>query len=480
MMLPMKILTAGIVALLEAARHKVAQTVNAMLTATHWEIGRRIVEFEQFGSIRADYGDRLLITLSHDLTAKLGRGFGVDNLQYMRNFFIVYSLDKIYATMSRKFATEQIANVIYETPSRKSATEQILDNISATPSRKSATQRIPDKSDILQSLESDPLEDYLVKLAALFPLSWSHYVRLLSVKTDEAREFYEIEAIRGGWSIRQLDRQISTLFYERTALSKNKAAMLTKGAETKPEDIITVEDQIRDPVVLEFLNLKDEYSETELEESLIHHLESFLLELGNDFTFVGRQKRIRIGNTWYRMDLLFYHRRLRCLVIIDLKTDKFTHADVGQMNLYLNYAWEHLTLPEENPPVGLILCSEKDQAAAHYALGNLLNKVMAAEYQLALPDPKKLAKEIEKTRQILQRFSQPPANNTIKVANANFNSRQNRFLGDTQKGNEISCQEYAEKMKISVATARRDLQRLHAEGYVDKLLKGKKIFFITN
>jgi predicted nuclease of restriction endonuclease-like (RecB) superfamily len=258
-------------------------------------------------------------------------------------------------------------------------------------------------------LALESLAQYLTGLAQAFPLSWSHYTRLLSVKIPEARRFYETEAVRGGWSVRQLDRQISTLFYERTALSKDKAAMLIKGAKPKPEDIVTPEEEIKDPVILEFLGLKDEYSESQLEAALILHLENFLLELGNDFTFVGRQKRIRIGDTWYRMDLLFYHRRLRCLVIIDLKVGKFTHADAGQMNLYLNYAHEHLTLPDEKPPVGLILCSEHDKAAAHYALGNMLNKVMAAEYHLSLPDPKKLAEEIEKTRQLLQRMPKPIA-----------------------------------------------------------------------
>jgi len=200
--------------------------------------------------------------------------------------------------------------------------------------------------------------------------------------------------------------------------------MLTKGQKPKPSDAVTAEEEIKDPYVLEFLGLKDEYSESKLEkypllffmmelfllgkekvwleEALIRHLESFLLELGNDFAFIARQKRIRVGDTWYRIDLLLYHRRLRCLVIIDLKVGKFTHEDAGQMNLYVNYAWEHLTLPGENPPVGLILCSERDAAVAHYALGNLLNKVMATEYQLALPDPKQLEAELEKTRRMLQ------------------------------------------------------------------------------
>lgn len=240
------------------------------------------------------------------------------------------------------------------------------------------------------------------ELAKAFSLPWSAYVRLLSVKGDHARQFYEIEALRGGWSVRQLDRQIDSQFYERTALSKNKAAMLTKGAVTKPEDIVSPEEAVKDPYVLEFLNLKDEYSESDLETALIHRLEDFLLELGSDFTFVGRQRRLRIDQTWYRVDLLFFHRRLRCLVIIDLKLGGLTHADVGQMHMYCNYAKENWTLPDENPPVGLILCADKGHALARYALDGLPNKIMAANYKTVLPDAEMLQKELEKTRLMLE------------------------------------------------------------------------------
>jgi predicted nuclease of restriction endonuclease-like (RecB) superfamily len=176
------------------------------------------------------------------------------------------------------------------------------------------------------------------------------------------------------------------------------------GAKTvgKSKDIRqTADTEIRDPFILEFLNLKDEYSETDLEAALIGRLEHFLLELGSDFAFVARQKRLRVGTEWYRVDLLFFHRQLRCLVIVDLKLGKFTHADAGQMNLYLNYAREHWAHPHENPPVGLILCSEKNEAVAHYALGNLSNQVLAREYQLVLPDESKVAELIDKTRRLL-------------------------------------------------------------------------------
>jgi predicted nuclease of restriction endonuclease-like (RecB) superfamily len=221
------------------------------------------------------------------------------------------------------------------------------------------------------------------------------------VEDPETRSFYEAEALRGGWTVRQLDRQISTLFYERAMLSKNKAAMLLHGAKARPEDAMSAEEHIKDPLVLEFLGLKDEYSESELEEALVQRLQAFLLELGDDFAFVGRQRRLRIGNTWYRVDLVFFHRRLRCLVVIDLKLGAFTHADAGQMHLYLNYAREHWTRAGENPPVGLILCTEKDAAVAKYALDALPNKILAAEYKMTLPNEAVLVKELKKTRQAL-------------------------------------------------------------------------------
>ncbi|HTD65603.1 MAG TPA: PDDEXK nuclease domain-containing protein [Candidatus Limnocylindria bacterium] len=178
--------------------------------------------------------------------------------------------------------------------------------------------------------------------------------------------------------------------------------MLKKGAKPRPGDALTADEAVRDPLVLEFLGLRDEYSETELEDALIRHLETFLLELGGDFAFVGRQRRLRIDDEWYRVDLLFFHRRLRCLVIIDLKLGKFTHADAGQMHLYLNYARAHWTHPGENPPVGLILCSSAGQSLVRYSLDNLPSKVLAREYRLALPDEKRLAKELEKARRRIE------------------------------------------------------------------------------
>jgi predicted nuclease of restriction endonuclease-like (RecB) superfamily len=202
-------------------------------------------------------------------------------------------------------------------------------------------------------------------VASHFRLSWTHYALLIRTCSPRAREFYETEALRDGWTVRQLRRQIDSQFYERTALSRNKAAMLRKGSVAKPEDAVTPEEEIKSPYVLEFLGLKDEYSESDLEGALISRLESFLHELGDDFTFVGRQRRLRLDDVWYRVDLLFFHRTLRRLVVIDLKLGKLSHADVGQMHLYLDYAREHWARAGENPPVGLILCVNLPRFGGH-------------------------------------------------------------------------------------------------------------------
>jgi predicted nuclease of restriction endonuclease-like (RecB) superfamily len=350
----------GIVELLDATRHAAARSVNALMTASYWEIGRRIVEAEQQGKRRAGYGEQLIERLANDLTQRFGRGFSRQNLQQMRSFFLTWPI------------------------------RQTVSGESSPPPSQGHSEIGPTR---LRRLD---------ELAQVFTLPWSAYVRLLSVKDAHARRFYEAEALRGGWSVRQLDRQINSQFYERTALSKNKAAMLVKGAVPKPVDAVTPDDAIKDPYVLEFLDLKDEYSESDLEQALIRRLEDFLLELGDGFTFVGRQRRLRIDQTWYRVDLLFFHRKLRCLVIIDLKLGALTHADVGQMHLYCNYAREHWTFADENPPVGLILCADKGHALARYALEGLPSKIMAANYRMVLPDAEVLQKELENTRRLIE------------------------------------------------------------------------------
>jgi len=334
----------GIVTPLQESRRAAGRAINSILTSAYWEIGRRIVEEEQRGYGKANYGDQLVEQLAADLTARFGRG--VSNVFQMRQFYLAF-------------------REIVQTPSEQFPAAATVRTVSGH--------------------------------LASFPLSWSHYVRLLSVQELPARRFYEEQTLRCGWSVRQLDRQIASQFYERS-----KAVRRNLVARTHSADDLTPDEHIRNPFVLEFLGLKDEYSEHELEEALIRRLEHFLLELGDDFAFMARQKRLRVGDDWYRVDLLFFHRRLRCLVLIDLKLGRFSHADAGQMNLYLNYAREHWTRPEENPPIGLILCSERNEAVAHYALGNLNNRVLAREYRLSLPDESVLVREISDTRRALQ------------------------------------------------------------------------------
>jgi len=338
--------------LLEQARYAAARSVNAIMTASYWEIGRRIVEFEQRGERRAEYGRELLKRLSKDLATRFGRGFSERNLELMRLFYVSWP-------------------------------------ISQTPSAKFISSHLPIQ------------EGYKFQtLSGRFPLPWSHYVRLLSLDDQAKRDFYEEEAQRAGWSVRQLDRQINSMLYERVALSKKKGDLLKKGVTSRTP--IAAEEAIKDPYVLEFLGLPEPISERDLENTLIKHMADFLLELGYGFTFVSRQKRLQIGSESYYIDLLFYHRGIRCLVAIDLKVGKFTHSDAGQMNLYLNYLMENEMVDGEEPPIGLILCSEKDEAVAHYALGRLSNKIFASRYKLQLPDPDILRKEIEAERRRLE------------------------------------------------------------------------------
>ena len=357
---------AGISELLDQARRAAAKAVNSLLAATYWEVGRRIVELEQGGTARAEYGEGIIKRLATDLTAKYGRGFSRRNLEQMRAFYRDW---EIWQTPSATFEARVKGSMFAAQP----------------------------KAQTVSALSGPPQASAF----GAFLLPWSHYVRLLTVDDVNARAFYEAEAIRGGWSVRQLDRQVSSQFYERTSHSKRKAAMLAKGQIALREDAVTARDEIRDPYLLEFLDLKDEYSEGELEEALVRHLEWFLLELGAGFTFVARQKRIRVGDTWYRIDLLFFHRGLKCLVLVDLKSGKFTHADAGQMNLYLNYAKEHLTMPDEADPVGLILCSDKDDAVVHYAMGGIQAQVFASKYLAKLPPEDAVRQEFLATKRSL-------------------------------------------------------------------------------
>ena len=335
--------------LIETGRKAAARSVNVVLTATYWLMGRRIVEYEQKGEERAQYGLKLLADISKRLVSKFGRGFNERNLEYMRQFYLAYP---------------EISNTLCsESPSAPQKVEGIIQS-----------------------------------LVGRFTLTWSHYRLLMRVDNAPKRDFYEAECICGGWPVRQLDRQIQSLLYERSRLSKQKRAVIAKAHENKI--IVRPEDEIKDPYVLEFLGLKDEYSESELEDALISHLENFLLELGRGFTFVARQKRFEIGGINYRIDLLLFNRLLKALVLIDLKIGDFSHADAGQMNFYLNWAKHEAILPGENEPVGIILCSGKDKTYVKYALGGLSNKIFVSNYKLKLPNPDELQRELERGRDL--------------------------------------------------------------------------------
>lgn len=350
-------LITDLASLIEQGRKTAVQYVNTALAVTYWLMGRRIVEFEQKGKQRAKYGEATSRRISEDLTKKFGKGFSLPQLKNIRKFYLTYTEKSYTASSQLKQKTKS------------------------------------------QTLSSQSVVIIPNTLSAQFPLSWSHYCLLMRLDESFKREFYEVECIRGNWSVRQLDRQIQSMLYERTALSKRKLSVIAKAHEKS----ITLgpEDEIKDPYILEFLGLKDEYSESQLEEALIKHLEHFLLELGIGFTFVARQKRITIEGNHYRLDLLFYHRALRCLVAIDLKIGEFTHADAGQINLYLNYLKDKEKFPEENNPIGIILCSDKKKTVVEYSLGGMSNKIFASKYRLQLPDPEILKAEIEHERQRL-------------------------------------------------------------------------------
>jgi predicted nuclease of restriction endonuclease-like (RecB) superfamily len=349
--------------LIQSARRGVASVVDTFQVLTNFEIGRRIVEHEQKGEKRAGYGQEMLKALSTRLTEEFGRGFSVTNLQLMRKFFIENAM-----RIQQKASVKLVSTEISQTPSAISAPVEIWQKPSA-------------------------------KFSNPFTLSWSHYVELLTVKDLDERSFYEIEATNSGWSLPELRRQKASCLYQRLALSRDKAGIKRLAREgqiiTKPEDLF------KEPLVLEFLGLDERasYSESDLESAIITHLEKFLLELGKGFLFEARQKRFTFDGDHYFLDLVFYNRLLRCYLVIDLKLDKLTHQDLGQMQMYVNYYDRHVKVPEENPTIGLLLCREKNDAVVKLTLPEDAN-IHAKDYQLYLPSKELLkAKLLEWARE---------------------------------------------------------------------------------
>ena len=347
--------------LIQSARRGVSSVIDTFQVLTNFEIGRRIVEHEQKGQMRATYGQEMLKALSIRLSEEFGRGFSVTNLQLMRKF---YTENK--ARIQQQPAVELAPMAVLPTSARSAPV-----TIQQQPTAKS----------------SNPLT-----------LSWTHYVELLSIKKPDERSFYEVEATNEGWSVPELRRQKAACLYERLALSRDKAGIKRLARKghilTKPEDLF------KEPLVLEFLGLEDRarYSESDLESAIITHLEKFLLELGKGFLFEARQKRFTFDGDHYFLDLVFYNRLLRCYLIIDLKLDKLTHQDLGQMQMYVNYYDRHVKLAEENPSIGLLLCRAKNDAMVELTLPKDAN-IHAKEYQLYLPSKELLkAKLLEWTR----------------------------------------------------------------------------------
>lgn len=354
--------------LIEGARRSVATVVDTLQVMTNFEIGRRIVEHEQKGAKRAAYGSELLKELSARLTEEFGRGFSEDNLSNMRRFFLMWQ-DRVAEFPNRLFGN---------LPQPVGQLEN--SETSETASRKLVPAKIS--------------ESAIRKSGNPFTLSWTHYQTLLTIKDPDERSFYEIEATNAGWSVPELKRQKASCLYERLALSRDKEGIRKLAKEGQV--MMRPEDMLKEPLVLEFLGLdeKASFSESDLEQAIIDRLEHFLLELGKGFLFEARQKRFTFDEDHYFVDLVFYNRLLRCYILIDLKLDKLTHQDLGQMQMYVNYYDREEKLPDENPTIGLLLCKSAKKTVVELTLPKDAN-IHAKEYQLYLPTKELLKQKLD-------------------------------------------------------------------------------------
>lgn len=327
--------------LLVQSKKNVKTAVNISMVYTYYEIGRRIVEEEQNGKGRADYGTYLLKELADYLTKNIGKGFSLTNLKLMRQFYVVYSKDQIGQTLSDQF-----------------------ENLPAV-----ATGR-------------------------RFYLSWSHYLKLMRIDNVDERHFYEIESAKNDWSLSELNRQFDSSLYERLVLSSDKDKVKRLSEEGHVVEVPG--DIVKDPYILEFLGLpeKPEYSENELETKIIDNLQKFLLELGKGFAFVGRQERFTFDEEHFFVDLVFYNRFLQCFVLFDLKIGELKHQDIGQMQMYVNYYDRNVKLPEENNTVGIILCKDKKDSIVEMTLPKDNTQIFASKYETVLPSKEDLRKLI--------------------------------------------------------------------------------------
>ena len=358
-------------ALIEESRKRVATAVNIAEVYTKYEIGRYIVEDEQEGKARAAYGKQVLPILSQKLTDKFGSGWSLETLKSARKFYSVYAPQAIRSTVLTKSDKE------------------------------TGKTNLVNSVDQIQIAPAEPHK---------FVLSWSHYLVLMRIKDDGARSFYEVECAKQNWAVRWLQRQVGSSLYERIALSsdRDKVVRMAKEGEIieKPADII------KNPVTLEFLGLKPDaaYSETKLENAIIDKMQTFLLEIGKGFLFEARQKRFTFDEDNFYVDLVFYNRLLQCYVLIDLKVDKLTHQDLGQMQMYVNYYDRYKKQDFEKPTVGILLCKDKNDSLVELTLPKDSN-VYAAQYELYLPDKQELR---AKLKSWIEEFEEQEEKNSLK------------------------------------------------------------------
>jgi len=407
-------------AILEKAREKSFKTVNFLMVEAYWRIGRVIVEEEQKGKKRADYGRFLIKELSERLTKDFGRGFTETNIKYFRLFYLNFPISHALRDESKIVEGSKLHPMSGESnisdsrishSTRVQSAKNSKKNVGALGSESDETP-IQDAARLISPKSSKKKQDSvslnsenipIIKLSFLrTELSWTHYRLLLKLEKEEARYFYMNEAANSNWSTRELERQINSLLFERLALSKNKKAVLKMAK--KGQIIKTPEDLVKDPYVLEFLGLErlEKYYESDLEQALISHLQKFLLELGKGFSFVARQQRINLDGDNFYIDLVFYNRLTKCFFLIDLKVGKLTHGDIGQVQMYVNYYDRNYKTKDENNTIGLLLCAEKNDTVVKYTLPEKQKQIFISKYLPYLPTEEELRNEITKEKQHLE------------------------------------------------------------------------------
>mgnify|MGYP001244577531 CR=1 FL=1 len=369
--------------ILDKARSAAFRTVNFLMVESYWNIGRLIVEEEQKGKKRAEYGKYLIKELSESLTKDFGKGFDVSNLRYIRLFYLAFPISD---AVRHTFKYEKNSNIHAVSDESKKQKNKKLNAVSS---------QFPE-----QSIQDAARHEFVDLKSYLRPeLSWTHYRILLKLEKEEARYFYMNEAANSNWSTRELERQINSLLFERLALSKDKKAVIRMAK--KGQEINSPKDLIKDPYVLEFLGLEklEKYYEEDLEKALIDHLQKFLLELGKGFSFVARQKRITLDGDHYHIDLVFYNRLTKSHILFDLKVGKLTHQDIGQMQMYVNYYNREIKLKDENETIGILLCAEKNNAVIKYTLPEKQKQIFISKYIPYLPTEEELKNEIMKEKE---------------------------------------------------------------------------------